>query len=290
MSKLPLSERKIRTVQPTAAVVTDTGGRHRKLRTAAYCRVSTDSKEQEISFDSQVIYYTELINRTEDWEMAGIYADPAVSGTSRRHRQEFNRMLYDCLHGKIDQIITKSMSRFARNKLDALAVIRLLNGLHMVYIPSRFSNHYLKDDCLLISYGGKITEVTDPDKSVYERYEGWDERVWDSEIITILRGARKYSGYDIAPFIDKLKWKKEYMQETFPDEFAPERWNIDVDKMFEEESCPYCHVKLEEKSVMRCDANGGCDVLALCKECLRTWKWYRNAAGWSRDMEEYYFG
>lgn len=160
----------------------------------------------------------------------------------------------------------------------------------MVYIPSRFSNHYLKDDCLLISYGGKITEATDPDKSVYERYQGWDERIWDSEIITILRGARKYSGYDIAPFIDKLKWKKEYMQKNFPDEFDPDRWNFDVDRLFEEESCPYCHAKLEEKAVVHCDKNGACEVLALCNECLRTWKWYRDSAGWSRDMEEYYFG
>lgn len=160
----------------------------------------------------------------------------------------------------------------------------------MVYIPSRFSNHYLKDDYLLISYGGKITEVTDPDKSVYERYEGWDERVWDSEIITILRGARKYSGYDISSFIDKLKWKKEYMEKTFPDEFTPDRWNFDIDRLFEDESCPYCHAKLEEKSVTRCDGNGGCEVLALCNECLRTWKWYRDATGRSRDMEEYFFG
>ena len=64
MSKLPLSERKIRTVQPTALVTTDSKGKRRKLRTAAYCRVSTDSKEQETSFDSQVIYYTDLIART----------------------------------------------------------------------------------------------------------------------------------------------------------------------------------------------------------------------------------
>ncbi len=130
MSRLPLSERKIRTVHPVAVAVSDDKGRKRKLRTAAYCRVSTDSKEQETSFDSQVIYYSDLIAHNEGWELAGIYADPAVSGTSRRHRQEFNKMLYDCLHGRIDQIITKSMSRFARNKLDALAVIRLLNGLH----------------------------------------------------------------------------------------------------------------------------------------------------------------
>ena len=130
MSKLPLSERKIRTVEPTPVVVEDGKSKGRKLRIAAYCRVSTDSEEQETSFDSQVIYYTDLIAKTEDWVLAGIYADPAVSGTSRRHRQEFDKMLYDCLHGKIDIIITKSMSRFARNKVDALAVIRLLQGLH----------------------------------------------------------------------------------------------------------------------------------------------------------------
>ena len=106
----------------------------------------------------------------------------------------------------------------------------------MLYIPSRFSNHYLKDDCLLISYGGSIPEVTDPELSVYERYQDWNERVWGNEIITILRGARKYSGYDIQPFIEKLKWKKEYMQKEFPAQFDLERWNrIDVDELFAED-------------------------------------------------------
>lgn len=104
----------------------------------------------------------------------------------------------------------------------------------LVYIPSRFSNHYLKDDCLLISYGGSITETSDPNASRYERYQGWDECVWGSEIITILRGARKYSGYDIEPFIEKLKRKKEYMHTEFPNEFSLDRWNIDVDQLFAE--------------------------------------------------------
>lgn len=62
--------------------------------------------------------------------MSASMPTPAISGTSRKHRTEFNRMLYDCLKGKIDMIITKSMSRFARNQLDSLAVIRMLNGLH----------------------------------------------------------------------------------------------------------------------------------------------------------------
>lgn len=179
MSKLPLSERKIRTVQPTATVATDDRGRRRKLRTAAYCRVSTDSKEQEISFDSQVIYYTDLINRTEDWELAGIYADPAVSGTSRRHRQEFNRMLYDCLHGKIDQIITKSMSRFARNKLDALAVIRLLNGLHPPVKIFFEDDHLSSDDFsaeIIMTITAMLAEQESEKKSTHVKW-GFERRI-----------------------------------------------------------------------------------------------------------------
>lgn len=106
----------------------------------------------------------------------------------------------------------------------------------LVYIPSRFSNHYLKDDCLLISYGGSITETSDPNLSPCERYQGWNERVWGNEIITILRGARKYSGYNIEPFVEKLKWKKEFMQTEFPDQFDSERWKrINVDELFAED-------------------------------------------------------
>ena len=64
---------------------------------------------------------------------------------------------------------------------------------------------------------------------------GWNERVWGSEIVSILKGARMYSGYDIEPFIQKLKWKKEWLQKEYPDEFGPDRWNIDVDRMFSDE-------------------------------------------------------
>lgn len=128
MPKKPLSERNIKVIIP-AKTTEETRQEKRKIRVAAYCRVSTDSKEQETSFDSQVTYYTELINRNPDWELVDIYADPAISGTSRKNRKRFNEMLYHCLKGKIDMVITKSMSRFARNQLDSLAVIRMLNGL-----------------------------------------------------------------------------------------------------------------------------------------------------------------
>jgi len=106
----------------------------------------------------------------------------------------------------------------------------------MLYVPCLFSNHYLKDDCLMIAYGGKIKEVeASQGSSVSERYEGWDERVWGSEIVRILKGAWVHSNYDIEPFIEKLKWKKDWLQKEYPDEFGPGRWKFDVDQLFSEE-------------------------------------------------------
>ena len=90
-----------------------------KLRVAAYCRVSTDSDEQATSYEAQVEHYTEYIQKNPDWEFAGIYADDGISGTNTKKREEFNRMIDDCKAGNIDMIITKSISRFARNTMDA---------------------------------------------------------------------------------------------------------------------------------------------------------------------------
>lgn len=97
-----------------------------KLRVAAYCRVSTEAEEQESSYETQVAHYTEYISRNEKWKFAGIYADDGISGTSTKYRDEFNRMIEDAMDGKIDMILTKSISRFARNTLDCLNYIRQL--------------------------------------------------------------------------------------------------------------------------------------------------------------------
>ncbi|NLX70665.1 MAG: recombinase family protein [Clostridiales bacterium] len=97
-----------------------------KLRVAAYCRVSTDSEEQATSYEAQVEHYTNYINGNADWEFAGIYADDGITGTNTKKRDEFNRMIEDCMEGKIDMVITKSISRFARNTLDCLKYIRQL--------------------------------------------------------------------------------------------------------------------------------------------------------------------
>ena len=99
---------------------------HPKLRVAAYCRVSTDSDEQETSYDAQVRHYTEFIQQHPDWNFAGIFADDGISGTNVKKRDEFNRMIDECMSGNIDMIITKSISRFARNTLDCLKFIRQL--------------------------------------------------------------------------------------------------------------------------------------------------------------------
>lgn len=98
----------------------------RKRRVAAYARVSTDSDEQFTSFEAQVDYYTKLINAREDWEFVEVYTDEGISGTSTKHRAGFNRMVSDALEGKIDLIVTKSISRFARNTIDTLTTVRRL--------------------------------------------------------------------------------------------------------------------------------------------------------------------
>ena len=97
-----------------------------KRRVAGYGRVSTDEEEQQSSYAAQVEYYTQMIQQNPDWEFVGVYADEGLSGTSTRRREQFNQMVDDALDGKIDLIITKSVSRFARNTVDSLSTIRKL--------------------------------------------------------------------------------------------------------------------------------------------------------------------
>lgn len=97
-----------------------------KKRVAAYARVSTDLEEQLSSYEAQVDYYTKYIQNNPEWEFVSVYTDEGISATSTRHRDGFNRMITDALEGKIDMIITKSVSRFARNTVDTLTTVRKL--------------------------------------------------------------------------------------------------------------------------------------------------------------------
>lgn len=105
-----------------------------KLSVAAHCRVSTDSDEQAGSYETQVQHYTDYISHNKNWEFANIYADDGFSGTNTKKREGFNEMIDDCMAGKIDMIITKSISRFARNTIDCLKYVRKLKEKNIAII------------------------------------------------------------------------------------------------------------------------------------------------------------
>ena len=100
-----------------------------QLRVAAYCRVSTDSEDQLNSFAAQQTHYNELIRSHDGWQMAEIYADEGITGTSAKKRKDFQRMLSDCRKGRIDKILVKSISRFARNTKECLEITRELKAM-----------------------------------------------------------------------------------------------------------------------------------------------------------------
>lgn len=118
---IPAKQVGLRTTKKVAA--------EKKIRMAAYCRVSTDQDEQLNSFENQVEYYTRYINENPKYELAGIYADEGISGTNTKKRKEFQRMIADCEAKKIDMVIVKSISRFARNTQDCLMYSRKLKNL-----------------------------------------------------------------------------------------------------------------------------------------------------------------
>ena len=119
--------RKVTTIPATISRFTATPiNSTAKRKVAGYARVSTDHEDQATSYEAQVDYYTSYIQSRDDWEFAGLYADEGISATSTRKRDGFNRMIKDALDGKIQLIITKSVSRFARNTVDSLSTIRKL--------------------------------------------------------------------------------------------------------------------------------------------------------------------
>ncbi len=118
----------------------------RRLKVAAYCRVSTDQEEQESSYEAQIGYYTEKINSNSEWQMAGIFADEGITGTQTKKRPEFLKMIRLCRQGKIDMILTKSLSRFARNTVDSLKYIRDLKALGIAVIFEKENINTLETD------------------------------------------------------------------------------------------------------------------------------------------------
>ena len=113
----------------------------RQLRVAAYCRVSTEEEEQQSSYEAQCTYYTDKIMTNPEWTMAGIFADEGITGTSTKKRDDFNRMIRRCKAKKIDLILTKSISRFARNTLDTINYTRMLRvmGIGVIFEKTHYA-------------------------------------------------------------------------------------------------------------------------------------------------------
>ena len=129
--------------------------KRRHLRVAAYCRVSTDSEEQLSSYENQLTYYTEKIMKEPGWTMAGVFADEGITGTSTCKRKEFLRMIRQCRQGKIDMILAKSVSRFARNTVDTLNFTRELRGLGIpvIFEEQNINSIYPESEFLITLHG-----------------------------------------------------------------------------------------------------------------------------------------
>lgn len=131
----------------------------KKLRVAAYCRVSTDSEEQISSYESQLRYYKEKIEERDDWKLVKIFADEAISGTKIDKREDFQRMINSALAGEIDLIMTKSISRFARNTLDTLKYVRLLKEQNVaIYFEEENINTLTMDGELLLTILSSVAQ------------------------------------------------------------------------------------------------------------------------------------
>ena len=163
----------------------------RQLRVAAYCRVSTDDEEQLTSYEAQQNYYTDKIMTNREWTMAGIFADEGITGTSARKRPEFLKMIRLCKQKKIDIVLTKSISRFARNTVDCLNYIRALRELVIAVIFEKENINTLEADSeILITMLGAFAQAESESISANVR---WGKRQAMREGKTIIQYNRLYA-------------------------------------------------------------------------------------------------
>ena len=150
-----IPKRTVSVIEPQKSILVDKEKYHQK-RVAAYCRVSTDSEEQLTPYQNQMRVYTEMIAANKEWEFAGLYADEGISGTRADKRPEFQRMIRDCQNGKIDYIITKSVSRFARNTVECLEYVRSLKaqGIGIFFEEQNIDTLKNESELYLVIYAG----------------------------------------------------------------------------------------------------------------------------------------
>lgn len=148
-------KKRVSVLEPRQSFLVDKE-KYRQKRVAAYCRVSTDDKEQLTSYENQKKVYTEMIASNPEWEFAGLYPDEGISGTRADKRPQFKKMIAACLTGKIDYIITKSVSRFARNTVECLDYVRMLKarGIGIFFEEQNIDTLKCDSELYLVIYAG----------------------------------------------------------------------------------------------------------------------------------------
>ena len=179
----------------TGKVITD------RLRVCAYCRVSTGDEEQINSYESQKKYYDEKINSNSLWVFAGIYADEAITGTLDYKRNEFMRMITDAMEGKFDVIITKSISRFARNTLDTLKYVRMLRERNIAVYFEVEKINTLKDGEFLLTILSSVAQQEVENTSAYVK-KGLKMKMKRGELVGF-QGCLGYD-YDVVTIFNSL--------------------------------------------------------------------------------------
>ena len=156
MEQMTTPHKVVRVIPAKAEFLSENRADMRPKRVAAYCRVSTDKDEQEHSFETQKQMYTDMIMMKPNWQMAGVYADDGITGTIAKKRKDFMRMIEDCRKGKIDMIITKSVSRFSRNNLDCLLYVRELKerGIPIIFEKEGINTLQVSSELLISLFSG----------------------------------------------------------------------------------------------------------------------------------------
>lgn len=170
--------REVIVISPNAVPLYD------KIRTAAYCRVSSDSNEQLASFSAQASEYTTRIRKNPNWVMADIYADEGITGISASKRPEFQRMMADCRKKKIDRILTKSISRFARNVRECIEYVRELQslGVSVEFEKEGIDTAFLSGEMMIAVFGSLAQEESQSISS--NMIQSYDMRMRKGEFVT----------------------------------------------------------------------------------------------------------
>ena len=165
-----------------------------RLRVAAYCRVSTADEDQMKSYDSMVRYYTDLIEKNPEWTLVEVYADKASTGTKAETRENFQRLIADCLSGKIDMVLAKSLSRFARNTLDTLKYVRQLREKKVAVYFEVEKINTMKDGEFLLTILSSVAQQEVENTSAYVK-KGLKMKMKRGEMV----GFQGCLGYDYDP-------------------------------------------------------------------------------------------